>query len=145
MPFSRVIEVELATKKIVWEYREKREIDFFSPRISNAQRLPNGNTMPVPIMDKAPYEANAKYTSPTTVRNFASLPSSVRSNLHSTRPSISRPKPTNIQAAAVFILIGSNPSVIVSQETALAKPACRRKSRKPSRSFRTAKPFEPAV
>jgi arylsulfotransferase ASST len=45
MPFSRVVEVELATKKIVWEYREKREIDFFSPRISNAQRLPNGNTM----------------------------------------------------------------------------------------------------
>jgi hypothetical protein len=38
IPFSRVIEVELATKKIVWEYREKRESDFFSPRISNAQR-----------------------------------------------------------------------------------------------------------
>lgn len=45
MPFSRVIEVELASKKIVWEYREKRESDFFSPRISNAQRLPNGNTL----------------------------------------------------------------------------------------------------
>ena len=45
MPFSRVIEVEPATKEIVWEYREKRESDFFSPRISNAQRLPNGNTL----------------------------------------------------------------------------------------------------
>ena len=45
MPFSRVIEVEPSRKKIVWEYREKRESDFFSPRISNAQRLPNGNTM----------------------------------------------------------------------------------------------------
>lgn len=45
IPFSRVIEVERATKKIVWEYREKRESDFFSPRISNAQRLPNGNTL----------------------------------------------------------------------------------------------------
>src|SRR5215212_4248554 len=45
IPFSRIIEVELATKKIVWEYREKRESDFFSPRISNAQRLPNGNTL----------------------------------------------------------------------------------------------------
>src|SRR5206468_7375537 len=44
-PFSRVIEVEPATKKIVWEYRENRESDFFSPRISNAQRLPNGNTL----------------------------------------------------------------------------------------------------
>jgi outer membrane protein assembly factor BamB len=45
MPFSRVIEVELATKRIVWKYQEKREYEFFSPRISNAQRLPNGNTL----------------------------------------------------------------------------------------------------
>jgi hypothetical protein len=45
MPFSRVIEVELETKQIVWKYQEKRESDFFSPRISNAQRLPNGNTL----------------------------------------------------------------------------------------------------
>ena len=45
MPFSRVIEVDPTTKKIVWEYRERRESDFFSPRISNAQRLPNGNTL----------------------------------------------------------------------------------------------------
>ena len=45
MPFSRVIEIELASKKIVWKYQEKREYEFFSPRISNAQRLPNGNTL----------------------------------------------------------------------------------------------------
>lgn len=45
MPFSRVIEVELATKQIVWKYQERKESDFFSPRISNAQRLPNGNTL----------------------------------------------------------------------------------------------------
>jgi len=45
IPFSRVIEVDPKTKKIVWEYREQRESDFFSPRISNAQRLPNGNTL----------------------------------------------------------------------------------------------------
>ncbi len=45
MPYSRVIEIEPATKEIVWEYREKRESEFFSPRISNAQRLPNGNTL----------------------------------------------------------------------------------------------------
>ena len=45
MPFSRVIEVELATKQIVWRYQERREYEFFSPRISNAQRLPNGNTL----------------------------------------------------------------------------------------------------
>jgi hypothetical protein len=45
MPFSRVIEFELATKQIVWAYQEKSECEFFSPRISNAQRLPNGNTL----------------------------------------------------------------------------------------------------
>jgi hypothetical protein len=45
MPFSRIIEVDLATKQIVWKYQERRESDFFSPRISNAQRLPNGNTL----------------------------------------------------------------------------------------------------
>jgi len=45
IPFSRVIEVDPKTKKIIWEYRERRESDFFSPRISNAQRLPNGNTL----------------------------------------------------------------------------------------------------
>jgi hypothetical protein len=45
MPFSRVIEIELATKQIVWKYQEKREYEFFSPRISNAQRLPNGDTL----------------------------------------------------------------------------------------------------
>jgi outer membrane protein assembly factor BamB len=45
MPFSRVIELDPETKQIVWTYREKDERDFFSPRISNAQRLPNGNTL----------------------------------------------------------------------------------------------------
>jgi hypothetical protein len=45
MPFSRVIEVELASKQIVWTYQERRQYEFFSPRISNAQRLPNGNTL----------------------------------------------------------------------------------------------------
>ena len=33
------------TKEIVWSYQERRLIDFFSPFISNAQRLPNGNTL----------------------------------------------------------------------------------------------------
>lgn len=45
MPFSRVIEIEPSTKQIVWTYQERREYEFFSPRISNAQRLPNGNTL----------------------------------------------------------------------------------------------------
>jgi outer membrane protein assembly factor BamB len=45
MPFSRVIEVDRATKEIVSKYQERREYEFFSPRISNAQRLANGNTL----------------------------------------------------------------------------------------------------
>ncbi len=45
MPYSRVIEVDRQTKQIVWSYQERRLIDFFSPLISNAQRLPNGNTL----------------------------------------------------------------------------------------------------
>jgi hypothetical protein len=44
-PFSRVIEVNPATKEIVWKYQEATVSNFFSPRISNAQRLPNGNTL----------------------------------------------------------------------------------------------------
>lgn len=43
--FSRVIEINPSTKQAVWTYQERRPIDFFSPYISNAQRLPNGNTL----------------------------------------------------------------------------------------------------
>ncbi|HUZ77006.1 MAG TPA: aryl-sulfate sulfotransferase [Chloroflexota bacterium] len=44
-PFSRIIEVDRASKEIVWKYQEPRPYNFYSPRISNAQRLPNGNTL----------------------------------------------------------------------------------------------------
>ena len=44
-PFSRVLEIDPATKDIVWKYQETPVSNFFSPRISNAQRLPNGNTL----------------------------------------------------------------------------------------------------
>ncbi len=44
-PFSRVLEVNIETKEIVWSYQEKYTSDFFSPLISNATRLPNGNTL----------------------------------------------------------------------------------------------------
>jgi hypothetical protein len=45
LPYSRVLEIEPATKKIVWKYQETIVTSFYSPRISNAQRLPNGNTL----------------------------------------------------------------------------------------------------
>jgi hypothetical protein len=45
MPFSRVIEVNPATNEIVWKYQDKPAWNFFSPRMGNAQRLANGNTL----------------------------------------------------------------------------------------------------
>ena len=44
-PFSRVIEVNPATNEIVWKFQEASAENFYSSRISNAQRLPNGNTL----------------------------------------------------------------------------------------------------
>ena len=45
MPYSRVIEVDPATKEIVWKYQDSPAWNFFSPRMGYAQRLPNGNTL----------------------------------------------------------------------------------------------------
>jgi uncharacterized protein (UPF0248 family) len=45
VPYSRVIEVDPATSQIVWKYQDKPTWNFFSPRMGNAQRLPNGNTL----------------------------------------------------------------------------------------------------
>jgi hypothetical protein len=43
--FSRVIELEPATGRIVWEYKGKPPRSFFSHWQGSAQRLPNGNTL----------------------------------------------------------------------------------------------------
>jgi hypothetical protein len=43
--FSRVIEVDTRTNAIVWEYVDQSLFNFFSPYISGAQRLANGNTL----------------------------------------------------------------------------------------------------
>jgi hypothetical protein len=43
--FSRVLEMDPATKRIVWVYRDQPVFNFFSPYESGAQRLPNGNTL----------------------------------------------------------------------------------------------------
>jgi len=45
LPFSRVIEINPATNEIEWTYQDKPVSNFFSPRMGNAQRLPNGNTL----------------------------------------------------------------------------------------------------
>jgi outer membrane protein assembly factor BamB len=45
LPFSRVIEVNPATNEIEWTYQDRPVSNFFSPRMGNAQRLPNGNTL----------------------------------------------------------------------------------------------------
>jgi hypothetical protein len=43
--FSRVIEVDPRNSEIVWEYVDQSLFEFFSPYISGAQRLANGNTL----------------------------------------------------------------------------------------------------
>ena len=45
VPFSRVIEVNPNINQVVWEYRDAPIYNFFSPRMSGARRLPNGNTL----------------------------------------------------------------------------------------------------
>jgi len=45
-PYSRVIEFNPDTLEVCWEYSaDRRRQDFYSPYISSAQRLPNGNTL----------------------------------------------------------------------------------------------------
>ena len=44
-PFSRVIEVNPESGEIVWKYQDSPSGCFFSPYISGARRLPNGNTL----------------------------------------------------------------------------------------------------
>lgn len=43
--WSRIIELNPLTKEIVWEYHGDPKESFCSPTMSNAQRLPNGNTL----------------------------------------------------------------------------------------------------
>ncbi len=43
--WSRVLELNPVTRKIVWEYRAPVAKDFFSLRRGAAQRMPNGNTL----------------------------------------------------------------------------------------------------
>jgi hypothetical protein len=45
LSFSRVAEVAPETSEIVWQYIDQTPPNFFSPYISGAQRLPNGNTL----------------------------------------------------------------------------------------------------
>jgi hypothetical protein len=44
-PYSRVVEVNPITKKIVWEYKSNPPEKFFSRVMGSCQRLPNGNTL----------------------------------------------------------------------------------------------------
>jgi hypothetical protein len=43
--FSRVIEVDPHRSEIIWQYTDPSLFEFYSPYISGAQRLPNGNTL----------------------------------------------------------------------------------------------------
>jgi len=43
--YSRVVEINPVTNKIVWEYKGDPPQSYYSALISNCQRLPNGNTL----------------------------------------------------------------------------------------------------
>jgi uncharacterized protein (UPF0248 family) len=44
--YTRAIEVDRATKNILWEYRDRSQmLYFFTPFMGSAQRLANGNTL----------------------------------------------------------------------------------------------------
>jgi len=43
--WSRVIEINPISKKIVWEYRDKNKKNFYTLTRGTSQRLPNGNTL----------------------------------------------------------------------------------------------------
>jgi outer membrane protein assembly factor BamB len=58
-PYSRVIEVDPRTSQIVWEYHDQSLFDFFSPYISGAQRLANGNTLVCEGCDGRIFEVTA--------------------------------------------------------------------------------------
>ncbi|NGO79710.1 PQQ-binding-like beta-propeller repeat protein [Streptomyces sp. YC504] len=45
VPYSRVIEIERGSGKVVWEYHDPAKESFFAPFMGAAQRLPNGNTL----------------------------------------------------------------------------------------------------
>ncbi|MDA0241160.1 MAG: aryl-sulfate sulfotransferase [Proteobacteria bacterium] len=42
---SRILEIDPASKEVVWQYKGKPAITFFSPRVSGVHRMPNGNTV----------------------------------------------------------------------------------------------------
>ncbi|WP_053728628.1 aryl-sulfate sulfotransferase [Streptomyces sp. WM6378] len=45
VPYSRVVEIERAGGRVVWEYHDPARESFFAPFMGSAQRLPNGNTL----------------------------------------------------------------------------------------------------
>jgi hypothetical protein len=43
--YSQVLEIDPRSNEVVWEYGESPYYNFYSPHISGARRLPNGNTL----------------------------------------------------------------------------------------------------
>jgi outer membrane protein assembly factor BamB len=87
MPFSRVIEVNPATNQIGWKYQDKPAWNFFSPRMGNAQRLPNGNTLVCESSYGRVFEVTQEgeivweYVNPFFGRPFFSGPPNTEGNL----------------------------------------------------------------
>jgi hypothetical protein len=43
--FSRVVEIDVGSNEVMWEYTGRPRDSFYSMNVSGAQRLPNGNTL----------------------------------------------------------------------------------------------------
>lgn len=82
--FTRAIEIDRATKEIVWEYKDRSQlVNFFTPFMGSAQRLSNGNT----LLCESAYGRVFEVTSNGTVvweyvnEHFAEYPDAVTRNI----------------------------------------------------------------
>jgi len=84
--YSRVIELDPTTDRIVWSYEDEHRERFYSPVCGGAQRLPNGNTMITDTVGGRVFEVTSD--GELVWEFFTPLPGD--ENLSSSRPTIYR-------------------------------------------------------
>lgn len=84
--YSRVVEVDPASNRIVWSYEDQKREEFYSPVCGGAQRLPNGNTMITDTVGGRVFEVTSD--GELVWEFYTPLPGD--ENLSATRPTIYR-------------------------------------------------------